>query len=98
MMHSEINAAVQFMAQFLYEKLPRRKVNLFLEQLANNLVLRCDGWNPADRIKNAEHRRILIKVCGQVDTLISVTAASVGLNIEEVLQHLPGYLCCIMHY
>jgi len=89
-MYAEINAAIQFLGQFLYNKLPRRKVNLFLEQLANNFVRRYDSWNCADPPKGNDNRCIRVKVRGQVDPMISVTAMAFGLNIEEILQCFPG--------
>lgn len=39
-MYAEIQAAVAYLAQNLYNKIPRRKINLFAEQLANYMVLK----------------------------------------------------------
>lgn len=91
-MYSEINAAVNFLNHFLFDKLPRRKVNLFSQQLANFLLMRFEKtWSPSEPHKGSETRRIQIKVHGGItDSLISVTASNVGLDLDEVLQQWPG--------
>uniref|UniRef100_A0A915JRB0 Anti-proliferative protein domain-containing protein n=1 Tax=Romanomermis culicivorax TaxID=13658 RepID=A0A915JRB0_ROMCU len=90
-MYAEIYTAVSFLSGFLYNKLPRRKVNLFSAQLANDLVVRFTStWNTNEPHKGAELRKLNVKARGVVDTLISVTALNVGLNLEEVLLQFPG--------
>lgn len=91
-MYSEINAAISFLSNFLFDKLPRRKVNLFSQQLANFLLMRYEKvWSPSEPHKGTEMRRIQIKVHGGItDSLITVTTSNVGLDIDEVLQYWPG--------
>ena len=42
-MYAEIQEAMKFLCQFLFDKLPRRKVSLFSEQLANFLVMKFEN-------------------------------------------------------
>ncbi len=51
-MYSEVQEATNFLCNFLYTKLPRRKILVFAESLANFLLLKYqDHWDPADSEK-----------------------------------------------
>uniref|UniRef100_A0A914UTT7 Anti-proliferative protein domain-containing protein n=1 Tax=Plectus sambesii TaxID=2011161 RepID=A0A914UTT7_9BILA len=102
-MHLEIQEAVNFIARFLFDKIPRRKVCLFVEQLANFLALKFhDHWFVDEPHKEMTFRALHVNVRGVSEPLLGVAASSVGLDREEIMQFLaseltiwinPGMVC-----
>lgn len=51
-MHVEIEVALNFIISYLYNKLPRRRVNIFGEELEKALKLKFQGhWYPDKPVK-----------------------------------------------
>lgn len=88
-MHVEIEVALNFIISYLYNKLPRRRVNIFGEELEKALKLKFQGhWYPDKPVK--------------VRTLCQRERESVLLNVNyerreigfpaatEMAVHAPG--------
>lgn len=64
-MHVEIEVALNFIISYLYNKLPRRRVNIFGEELEKALKLKFQGhWYPDKPVKvSASSQRASRCVC-----------------------------------
>ena len=91
-MHVEVNVALNFVISYLYNKLPRRRVDLFGAELEKGLKKKFDGhWYPSTPMKGSAYRSV--KVSGsEVDPVIIEAAAAVGLVIDEVREYTPNEL------
>lgn len=91
-MHVEISVALNFVISYLYNKLPRRRVDLFGEELETGLKTKFLGhWYPENPSKGSGFR--CIKGNGEeVDPVILMAAIKAGLDIQEVKNYLPDDL------
>jgi len=66
-MHAELSVALNFIISHLYNKLPRRRVDVFREELQRGFELRFVGhWYPEDPTKGSGFRCVKLaadKVC-----------------------------------
>jgi len=66
-MHAELSVALNFIISHLYNKLPRRRVDVFREELQRGFELRFAGhWYPDDPTKGSGFRCVKLaadKVC-----------------------------------
>lgn len=91
-MELEIQVSVNFLMNFLYNKLPRRRVDLFGDELARKLRKKFEGhWYPAKPTKGSAYRCILIT--HSLDPVLASAAQESGLKIEDVKANLPEKLC-----
>nr|XP_046916869.1 LOW QUALITY PROTEIN: protein Tob1-like [Dermatophagoides farinae] len=88
-MNDEIQVALNFLISFLYNKLPRRRVNQFGEELELIIRNRFDGhWYPDEPSKGSAYR--CIHCNPQLDSsLFREAAHNSGLNLQDVQQNLP---------
>ncbi|BFZ17304.1 hypothetical protein BsWGS_20343 [Bradybaena similaris] len=88
-MHVEISVALNFVISYLYNKLPRRRVDLFGEELEMGLKEKFIGhWYPENPSKGSGFR--CVKGSGdEVDLVIVKAAIKAGLDIVEVKSYLP---------
>uniref|UniRef100_A0A914XLU4 Anti-proliferative protein domain-containing protein n=1 Tax=Plectus sambesii TaxID=2011161 RepID=A0A914XLU4_9BILA len=86
-MYVEIQEAVCFLCSFLYDKIPRRRVDMFAERLANLLY---SGYADDRQAVDEGSRRVDVKVRGHTDRLILLAADMVQLDKEELLAFLPS--------
>ncbi|MFH4982858.1 hypothetical protein AB6A40_009567 [Gnathostoma spinigerum] len=92
-MYTEIKELVNFLALFLHERLPRRKVCLFSEQLANFLLLKYqEKWVISDPKMYEDDRILRIKAKGVTDNLIEVSATSTGVDLRELIGYITSSL------
>ncbi|XP_052779669.1 protein Tob1-like [Mya arenaria] len=91
-MHVEVNIALNFVISYLYNKLPRRRVDLFGVELEKGLNKKFEGhWYPKQPVKGSGFR--CVKVSGdEIDPVIGAAACSVGLDMEEMKEYIPGDL------
>jgi len=90
-MELEIQVSVNFLMNYLYNKLPRRRVDLFGEELAKKLTQRFEGhWYPEKPQKGSAYRCILISE--QLDPVLVVAAKESGLKVQDVKANLPEKL------
>ena len=69
-MHAEIQVALKFVISFLYNKLPRRRVNLFGEELENALRDKFHGhWYPDKPFKGSAYR--CLKITDPADPVLN---------------------------
>ncbi|XP_016343721.1 protein Tob1-like [Sinocyclocheilus anshuiensis] len=87
-MQLEIQVALNFIISYLYNKLPRRRVNIFGEELERQLKQKYKGhWYPDKPYKGSGFR--CIHVGEKVDPVVEQAAKESGLDIEDVRNNLP---------
>ena len=87
-MHVEIKVAQTFVLNFLYNKLPRRRVNLFGEEL--DAALRdkfADHWYPDKPFKGSAFR--CLKVTDPADPVLNRAARESGNPVPDIVENLP---------
>ncbi|KAM9296845.1 protein Tob1 [Gastrophryne carolinensis] len=87
-MQLEIQVALNFIISYLYNKLPRRRVNIFGEELERLLKKKYEGhWYPDKPYKGSGYR--CIHVGEKVEPIIEEAANESGLDIEDIRKNLP---------
>lgn len=84
--------ALNFVVSFLYNKLPRRLVNIFGEELER--ALRCKfqtHWYPEQPSRGSAYR--CLRTGHPADTVLDTAARESGLAAAEVRESLPTDLC-----
>ncbi|CAH1118883.1 unnamed protein product [Phaedon cochleariae] len=90
-MHIEVQVALNFVISYLYNKLPRRRVNIFGEELEKALKDKFQGhWYPEKPFKGSAFR--CLKTGSPVDKVLERAAVESGVPIADVLEHLPQEL------
>lgn len=88
-MHLEIQVALNFVVSHLYNKLPRRRVNLFGEELEKALKIKFQGhWYPDKPMKGSAYR--CLKTGQPTDAVLERAAVEANLNIADILENLPA--------
>lgn len=80
-MHLEVTAAINLIASNLYNKLPRRRVDAFCEEIEKGIFVKIQGnWHPDNPSKGAAYR--CIQVSGEkVDPLFMYAAMLSGILV-----------------
>ena len=87
-MHVEIKVAQNFVLDFLYNKLPRRRVNLFGEELESALRDKfADHWYPDKPFKGSAFR--CLKITDPADPVLNRAARESGNPIPDITENLP---------
>ncbi|KAL0984009.1 hypothetical protein UPYG_G00135840 [Umbra pygmaea] len=87
-MQLEIQVALNFIISYLYNKLPRRRVNIFGEELERQLKKKYEGhWYTDKPYKGSGYR--CIHVGEKVDPVVEQAAKESGLDIDDVRHNLP---------
>lgn len=90
-MHLEVKVALNFIVSYLYNKLPRRRADLFGEELERILVSRFEGhWYPEAPLRGSAFR--CIHLGAQRDPVVELAAKRSGLDTEEVRANVPAEL------
>uniref|UniRef100_A0A8C6V018 Transducer of ERBB2, 1a n=1 Tax=Neogobius melanostomus TaxID=47308 RepID=A0A8C6V018_9GOBI len=90
-MQLEIQVALNFIISYLYNKLPRRRVNIFGEELERQLKQKYEGhWYPDKPYKGSGFR--CLHVGEKVDPVVEKAAKESGLDIDDVRNNLPQEL------
>ncbi|CAD5116856.1 unnamed protein product [Dimorphilus gyrociliatus] len=85
-MHIELKEAVDFIVSYLYNNLPRRRVDMFGQQLARHLTVKfSQHWYPDRPFKGSAYRCIRTRT----EPSIVNSATESGLAIQEVLSCFP---------
>lgn len=91
-MDLEVQVAVNFLIGYLVNKLPRRRVQLFREELVKRLTKKFEGhWYPEKPCKGSGYRCLLIT--DSLDPVLNSAAKESGLNVKDVKANLPEKLC-----
>ncbi len=91
MMHLEVKVALNFIVSYLYNKLPRRRADLFGEELERILVSRFDGhWYPEAPLRGSAFR--CLHLGAPRDPVVELAARRSGLDTEEVRANVPPEL------
>ncbi len=87
-MHVEIKVAQNFVLNFLYNKLPRRRVNLFGEELESALRDKfADHWYPDKPFKGSAFR--CLKITDPADPVLNRAARESGNPVPDIVENLP---------
>ncbi|CAH2268868.1 jg21140 [Pararge aegeria aegeria] len=87
-MHIEVQVALNFVISYLYNKLPRRRVNIFGEELEKALKEKFRGhWYPDRPCRGSAFR--CLKTGGPLDPVLERAARESGVPVRDVLEHLP---------
>ena len=90
-MHVEIQVALNFLISFLYNKLPRRRVNNFGEELEAALKRKFEGhWYPDKPFKGSAFR--CVKTAAPLDPVFEVAAREAGMDLIDIQENLPREL------
>ncbi|KAL2716923.1 protein Tob1-like isoform X1 [Vespula squamosa] len=90
-MHIEVQVALNFVISYLYNKLPRRRVNIFGEELEKALKDKFKGhWYPEKPFKGSAFR--CLKTGDPVDPVLERAAKESGVPIQDILENLPAEL------
>ncbi|KAF6204130.1 hypothetical protein GE061_002470 [Apolygus lucorum] len=90
-MHIEVQVALNFVISYLYNKLPRRRVNIFGEELEKALKEKFRGhWYPDKPMKGSAFR--CLKTGDPVDSSFERAARESGVPIQDILENLPQEL------
>ncbi|XP_010015686.1 PREDICTED: protein Tob2 [Nestor notabilis] len=90
-MHLEIKVALNFIISYLYNKLPRRRADLFGEELERLLKKKYEGhWYPEKPLKGSGYR--CIHIGETVDPVVELAAKRSGLAVEDVRANVPEEL------
>lgn len=91
-MHIEIQVALNFVISYLYNKLPRRRVNLFGEELERALREKFNGhWYPDKPVRGSAYRCIKTGN-GPVDPVLERAARESGIPVQDILENMPQEL------
>lgn len=87
----EVKVALNFVVSYLYNKLPRRRADLFGEELERLLVSRYEGhWYPEAPLRGSAYR--CLHLGAPPDPLVELAARRSGLDTEEVNANVPAEL------
>nr|XP_057904823.1 protein Tob2 [Doryrhamphus excisus] len=90
-MHLEVKVALNFIVSYLYNKLPRRRADLFGEELERILVSRFEGhWYPEDPLRGSAFR--CLHLGAPRDPVVELAAKRSGLDTDEVRANVPAEL------
>lgn len=90
-MHIEVQVALNFVISYLYNKLPRRRVNIFGEELEKALKEKFQGhWYPEKPYKGSAFR--CLKTGDPIDKVLERAARESGVPIQDILENLPQEL------
>ena len=90
-MHVEIKVAQDFVLNFLFNKLPRRRVNLFGEELESALRDKfADHWYPDKPFKGSAYR--CLKITDPADPVLNRAARESGNPVTDIIENLPADL------
>ncbi|KAJ3600192.1 hypothetical protein NHX12_031178 [Muraenolepis orangiensis] len=90
-MHLEVKVALNFIVSYLYNKLPRRRADLFGEELERILVSRFEGhWYPESPLRGSAFR--CLHLGAPRDPVVELAAQRSGLDTEEVRANVPAEL------
>ncbi|XP_054999166.1 protein Tob2 [Sorex araneus] len=90
-MQLEIKVALNFIISYLYNKLPRRRADLFGEELERLLKKKYEGhWYPHRPLKGSGFR--CVHIGELVDPVVELAARRSGLAVEDVRANVPEEL------
>lgn len=90
-MQLEIKVALNFIISYLYNKLPRRRADLFGEELERLLKKKYEGhWYPDKPLKGSGFR--CVHIGELVDPVVELAATRSGLAVEDVRANVPEEL------
>ncbi|XP_038836542.1 protein Tob2-like [Salvelinus namaycush] len=90
-MHLEVKVALNFIVSYLYNKLPRRRADLFGEELEQILLSHYEGhWYPEAPLRGSAFR--CLHLGAPRDPVVELAARRSGLDTEEVRANVPPEL------
>lgn len=95
-MQLEVTAAINLIAANLYNKLPRRRVDAFAEELEKGIFSKFQGhWYPDNPSQGAAFR--CLNVSGEkTDPIIIYAAINSGKFVTSYISDSSLHLCCTL--
>ena len=90
-MHLEVTIGLNFILSYLYNKLPRRRVNMFGEELEKQIKIKFLGHWYTDKIYKESGYRCLKLTSETIDGVFIKAAHDSGLELQEIVKNLPQY-------
>ena len=90
-MHLEVTIGLNFILSYLYNKLPRRRVNMFGEELEKQMKIKFLGHWYTDKIYKESGYRCLKLTSETIDGVFIKAAHDSGLELQEIVKNLPQY-------
>ncbi len=88
-MKPEIASAINFILGHLYNKLPRRRVDIFAEELEKAMEMKFAGhWYPGYPNKGSGYRSLRVSQT-LLDPAIAIAIHESGLNLDDIVSNLP---------
>ncbi|KHN76130.1 Protein Tob1 [Toxocara canis] len=89
-MYTELKELVNFLAKFTRNRIPRRRMSIFLEHLANGLLVKHEAaWKVDNPISGATERAIRINTASGTTELLTSVASTLGIDIHALLSSFP---------
>lgn len=88
----EIQVAVKFIASCLYGKLPRRRADLFAEELSSSIQHKFQGHWYADQPTKGSAFRCLHFTSKEVDPVFQKASEASGIAFAEISNYIPSEL------
>ncbi|XP_076324912.1 protein Tob1-like [Tachypleus tridentatus] len=90
-MHVEVQVALNFLISFLYNKLPRRRVNQFGEELEKALLQKFQGhWYPEKPMQGSAYR--CLRTTLPLDPVFEKASIECGMDLQDIQENLPKEL------
>ncbi|XP_072022213.1 protein Tob2-like [Amphiura filiformis] len=88
-MKPELASAINFILGHLYNKLPRRRVDIFAEELEKAMEMKFAGhWYPGYPNKGSGYRSLRVSQT-LLDPAIAIAIHESGLNLDDIVSNLP---------
>lgn len=90
-MQLEVDIALNFLLSFLYNKLPRRRVNQFGEELEKAIKIKFqDHWYAEQPSKGSAYR--CLKTASPIDPILEWASLEAGIQLTDIKDNLPDEL------
>ena len=90
-MHFEVTIGLNFIRSYLYDKLPRRRVNMFGEELEKQIKMKfLNHWHTDKTYKDSGYRCLKL-TSDHIDPVFIKAAQDSGLELQEIVKNLPQY-------
>lgn len=89
----EINTAAEFVASFLYGKLPRRSADLYAQELKTTIFKKINNhWYTENSAKGSAFRCFHFS-SKEIDPAFKQAAEAAGVDFNEISTNIPSELC-----
>ncbi|VDK53964.1 unnamed protein product [Anisakis simplex] len=92
-MYTELKEAMNFLSRFVRHTVPKRRLSIFFEQLANGLLVKYKAtWNIENPAEGADERAIRINTSTGTTELVMLIGSTICLDMHRLLAAFPAEL------